>query len=90
MTTLVGSGSGGYADGTGTQASFSAPAGVAVDGNGNVYVADSSNHRIRKITANGTVSTLAGSGSSGYADGNGTSARFSSPWGVAVDGGGNV
>ena len=90
VTTLAGSGSSGYADGTGTQASFSAPAGVAVDGNGNVYVADSSNHRIRKITANGTVSTLAGSGSSGYADGNGTSARFSSPWGVAVDGSGNV
>ena len=90
VTTLAGSGIQGYADGNGTSASFSAPAGVAVDGVGNVYVADSSNNRIRKITPSGIVSTLAGSGSSGYADGNGTSAEFNSPWGVAVDGSGNV
>ena len=63
--------------------------GVAVDGAGNVYVADRHNQRIRKITASGVVSTLAGS-TYGYTDGTGTSAQFTSPTGVAVDGAGNV
>ena len=80
----------GYTDGTGTSAKFYYPSGVAVDGAGNVYVADRSNHRIRKITASGVVSTLAGSGTSGYTDGTGTSAKFYLPTGVAVDGAGNV
>ena len=78
------------ADGTGTSAKFAYPFGVAVDGAGNVYVADESNHRIRKITASGVVSTLAGSGTSGNTDGTGTSAQFKYPTGVAVDGAGNV
>ena len=82
--------SSGYTDGTGTSAKFYNPTGVAVDGAGNVYVADLSNHRIRKITTSGVVSTLAGSGTSGYTDGTGTSAKFSYPTGVAVDGAGNV
>ena len=90
VSTLAGSGTPGYADGTGTSAKFNYPNGVAVDGAGNVYVADLSNHRIRKITALGVVSTLAGSGASGYTDGTGTSAKFSYPNGVAVDGAGNV
>ena len=90
VSTLAGSGTPGYTDGTGTSAKFYSPTGVAVDGAGNVYVADRSNHRIRKITASGVVSTLAGSGTSGYTDGTGTSAKFSSPNGVAVDGAGNV
>ena len=63
--------------------------GVAVDGAGNVYVADQDNHRIRKITTSGVVSTLAGS-TYGYTDGTGTSAQFKYPTGVAVDGAGNV
>ena len=90
VSTLAGSGTSGYADGTGTSAQFSNPTGVAVDGAGNVYVADQVNHRIRKITTSGVVSTLAGSGTSGYTDGTGTSAQFNYPTGVAVDGAGNV
>ena len=89
VSTLAGSGASGYADGTGTSAKFDYPIGVAVDGAGNVYVADEYNHRIRKITASGVVSTLAGS-ASGYTDGTGTSAKFAYPTGVAVDGAGNV
>ena len=68
---------------------FNFPYHVAVDSSGNVYVADSANHLIRKITPLGVVSTLAGS-TSGYADGTGSSAKFSSPDGVAVDSSGNV
>ena len=89
VSTLAGSGTSGYADGTGTSAQFYYPIGVAVDGAGNVYVADRYNHRIRKITTSGVVSTLAGS-TSGYTDGTGTSAQFNYPSGVAVDGAGNV
>ena len=90
VTTVAGSGNAGYADGQGTSASFSSPTGVAVDGSGNVYVGDQGNHRIRKITPNENVTTVAGSGNAGYADGQGTSASFSNPTGVAVDGSGNV
>jgi len=90
VTTLAGSGSVGSADGTGSAASFHYPQGVAVDGNGNVYVADTGNEVIRKITAAGVVSTLAGSGSAGSADGTGTAASFAQPLGVAADGNGNV
>jgi len=90
VTTLAGSGSIGSANGTGTSASFYNPYGVAVDGSGNVYVADKNNHLIRKITSAGVVTTLAGSGSIGSANGTGTSASFYNPYGVAVDGSGNV
>ncbi|MEI6715503.1 MAG: immunoglobulin domain-containing protein, partial [Verrucomicrobiota bacterium] len=90
VTTLAGSGSDGSADGPGAAAKFSRPAGAAVDGSGNVYVADCWNHKIRKITSEGMVTTLAGSGETGFADGPGTAAKFSSPVGVAVDVSGNV
>ena len=92
MTTLAGTaGSSGSADGTGAAARFSCPYGVAVDGAGNVFVADAYNSTIRKITSAGVVTTLAGTaGSSGSADGTGAAARFSSPYGVAVDGAGYV
>jgi len=90
VTTLAGSGSEGSADGTGTAASFNGPSGVALDGSGNVYVVDRKNHLIRKITSAGVVTTLAGSGSPGSANGTGTEASFYYPWGVAVDGSGNV
>jgi len=90
VTTLAGSGSAGSADGQGTSASFNYPNALALDMSGNVYVADTWNHRIRKITANGTVTTLAGSGSAGFADGQGTSASFSAPTAVAIDGTDNI
>lgn len=92
VTTLAGlAGSWGSADGTGSGARFRYPAGVAVDASGNVYVADQGNHTIRKVTALGAVTTLAGlAGSGGGADGTGSEARFLAPHGIAVDGSGNV
>jgi hypothetical protein len=81
----------GFADGTGSAARFSYPAGVAVDTNGNVYVADSGNEAIRKVTPAGVVTTLAGqAGYSGSNDGTGTNAQFFYPSSVAVDSAGNV
>ncbi|MGI9089058.1 MAG: hypothetical protein ACR2HH_15160 [Chthoniobacterales bacterium] len=89
--TLAGYSGYGSADGTGSAARFFNPAGVAVDSAGNVYVADTGNHTIRKVTSAGVVTTLAGfAGSSGSADGTGSAARFFNPAGVAVDSGGNV
>jgi DNA-binding beta-propeller fold protein YncE len=88
--TLAGTGKEGYKDGEGTVAHFYFPMGVAVDGDGNVIVADVNNHRIRLITSRGHVSTLAGIGKCGYRDGHGTAAQFASPSGLAVDGASNV
>jgi sugar lactone lactonase YvrE len=90
VTTLAGSGQQGYLDGPGSSAQFNSPADVAVDKAGNVYVADAFNNRIRKITSGGTVTTLAGSGQSGYVDGAGSSAKFDTPIGIAIDAGGKV
>ena len=93
VTTLAGSrdnyGGGMGKDGTGTAASFSSPEGIAVDQYETVYVADTMNNKIRKITPSGVVTTLAGGGMGGGAgigkDGTGTAASFSSPEGIAVD-----
>jgi sugar lactone lactonase YvrE len=91
VTTLAGSRMSGSTDGTGADARFNVPRGVAVDGDGNVYVADFFNETLRKVTPAGVVTTLAGSpGQSGSADGTGADARFDGPAGVAVGGDGNV
>jgi sugar lactone lactonase YvrE len=81
----------GSADGTRSEARFFAPAGLALDEAGNLFIADRGNHTIRKISAAGVVSTLSGvAGSPGSADGVGTEARFFSPAGVAADRAGNI
>ncbi len=92
VTTLAGlAGITGSADGTGSAARFYNPAAVATDSSGNVYVADTVNYTIRKITPAGVVTTLAGlAGSYGSADGTGSAARFYYPFGVATDSSGNV
>ncbi|OGS77097.1 MAG: hypothetical protein A3G95_03270 [Flavobacteria bacterium RIFCSPLOWO2_12_FULL_31_7] len=89
VTTFAGSGVAGNTDGTGTAASFNNPNGIAIDATGNLYIADLSNHRIRKINSAGEVTTLAGS-TSGYLDGTGTSARFSFPQSLVVDNLGDI
>jgi sugar lactone lactonase YvrE len=90
VSTLAGSGSRGFSNGTGASASFNAPYSIAVDNQGNVYVGDLGNFAIRKISPSGAVSTLAGSGAIGSANGAGQYATFNSPSGVAVDNKGNV
>ncbi len=92
VTTLAGSaGFDGSADGTGSEARFFFPYGAAVDSSGNVYVADTENHTIRKVTPGGVVTTLAGTaGANGGADGTGSEASFYYPRSVAVDSSGNV
>lgn len=91
VTTYAGmAGISGYTDGSALTSRFNSPHGVCVDKQGNVYVADRYNHRIRKITPSGTVSTLAGSGLPGSSDGTGTAASFNEPWSLTCDTSGNL
>jgi sugar lactone lactonase YvrE len=93
VTTLAGAGptSCGSTDGTATAARFDHPTGIALDPNsGDLYVADTVSNKIRRITQQGVVTTIAGSGVSGSADGTGTSATFNTPTGIAVDSNGHV
>ena len=84
-TTLAGDGTAGYRDGPAATARFNGPIGVAADDKGNVYVADSYNDRIRVITSEGQVRTLAGQDAPGFADGQGAVAAFDTPTGIALD-----
>ncbi len=84
VTTIAGTGSPGKNNGPGAQATFNTPTGIDSDENGNIYVADSGNHMIRKIAPDGTVTTLAGSGVVGSTNGLGSDASFAFPEGVAV------
>lgn len=90
VTTFAGSGYWGSTDGTGTNASFYCPEGIAVDASGNVYIADVYNNKIRKITPAGVVTTFAGSGSNNNTDGIGTNASFYLPAGIAIDSSGSL
>jgi sugar lactone lactonase YvrE len=89
VTTFAGTNQG-MVDGTGTAAAFNNPFGLAFDATGNLYVADSHNFAIRKITAAGVVTTLAGNGTAGAINGIGAAATFSRPIGITVDAAGNV
>jgi sugar lactone lactonase YvrE len=89
VTTLAG-GREGFADGVGSAASFHTPSALAIDRRGNLYVADTGNHAIRKMTPDGRVTTLAGNGKPGFADGKGALAQFNGPVGIAVDAAGMV
>ena len=90
VTTIAGSGTAGFSDGTGNAASFSGPWGIVADGNGNYYVADTYNNRIREVTAAGVVTTVAGTDLPGNMDGPVATATFGSPFGVALDSHGNI
>jgi len=90
VSTLAGTGVAGDIDGPGYRARFHFPRGMSVDARGDVFVSESGNHKIRKITPEGEVSTLAGSGASGFADGAGSQAQFDKPSGIAIDGVGNL
>ena len=94
ISTVAGTGTDGYSGdgGAATAARLNSPSGVAVDGAGNLYIADTGNSRIRKVDSSGNISTVAGTGTDGYS-GDGaaaTAARLNSPSGVAVDGAGNL
>ncbi len=87
VSTLAGSGTTGYRDGSAATAMFSNNlVGIAVNDNGTVFVADGFNQRIRSVSPQGTVGTIAGSGVMGFADGVGTAAQFGVPFGIEVDG----
>jgi len=89
VVSTVAGGAQGFVDGAAAEARFNRPEGIAIDAAGNLYVADTNNNRIRKITPEGVVSTIAGS-TSGFADGAGTAARFSRPSRIAIDAAGNL
>ena len=84
VTTLAGNGKAGFANGKGDQAQFNQPYNVKIGANGRLYVPDQNNHSIRRIDPDGTVSTIAGNGQSGFANGSGAAARFNNPTGLIV------
>ena len=91
ITTIAGNGTAGFGDGPALNAELNSPSGIAFDSSGNLYIADTNNHRIRKLS-NGTITTVAGNGNAGFAGDGGaaTSAELHSPYGVALDSSGNL
>ena len=75
----------GFVDGTGDEARFNQPRGIAIDTDGSLFICDTWNHAIRHVTPQGVVTTLAGSGEAGYRDAPGVAARFHGPYGIALD-----
>lgn len=90
VSTYAGIGMAGYLDGAGNVAKFNSPSDLCVDNAGNVYVSDFNNHRIRKISSGGIVSTVAGTGTAGYNDGSAVLAQFNYPRGICIDQQGNL
>jgi sugar lactone lactonase YvrE len=90
VTTYGGNGVANYVEGPALSACFNSPQGIVVDSTGNVYVADTGNNVIRKITPGGEVSTIAGSGTAAFANGSGISAGFNGPMGMTIDSSGNL
>jgi autotransporter-associated beta strand protein len=85
LSTFAGGSTAGFADGPATSARFTHPADVALDSDGNLYVADEGNHAIRSLDPTGQVLTIAGMGETGFAEGTGVAAKFSSPSSIAID-----
>ncbi|HEY1008261.1 MAG TPA: hypothetical protein VGD92_13805 [Sphingobacteriaceae bacterium] len=90
VRTLAGNGARGAADGPARNASFNFPQGIALDRSGNLYVTDGFNHNIRKVSASGMVSTVAGGTTPGFRNGSGKSARFNFPHGIAISAAGDL
>jgi hypothetical protein len=84
VTTICGDGFPGSNDGKGNNASFNSPIGIALGKEGDLYIADNQNHSIRKVTTDGTVSTIAGTGIAGFKDGPSKEAQFKNPMGIAI------
>ena len=91
ITTVAGNGNAGFSGdgGPATSAELNYPGGLVVDQNGDLYFGDPNNNRVRKIS-NGTISTVAGTGVAGFADGSPTTAEFNQPFGIAVDAAGDI
>lgn len=90
VSTLAGNGVAGFEDGDGSSATFNFPQGITIDDNDNLYVVDVGNHSIRKITPSGIVTTIAGNGTQGFTDGQGSEAQFNQPRGITIDKRGNL
>ncbi len=90
VTTLAGSGKAGSRDGQASEAEFNKPSTLAVDPEGNIYVGEEGGHRIRRLSPEGHVSTIAGTGEAGFADGVASRAQFNTPLGLAIDSQGNL
>lgn len=90
VTTIAGDGESKLKNGNGLAASFYYPGALAADREGNIYVSDYNNNVIRKITAGGDVTTLAGNGEHGYADGAAASAKFAGPYGIVINSNGDL